>query len=163
VCGQVPEHESFAAAERALNEFHGWDTPRGIRPMSPHERQQAQQLLKDRRAKVVEVGKQAINKQRQDVRQRGDALVTRYDAAERLLDGLDEDIEDGLVSVTDLEMALADAARLKRELGKNIDTHLAVVDEVSKDQDPEQIVRRMYKRFPALGSEGRVSPWFFDW
>lgn len=158
----MPEYESFAAAERALNEFAGWDTPNGVRPMSPHERQQAQQLLKDRKADVERRGKEGVEVMRKGVRERGTAIVTRYQAAEQLFDNLDEDIEDGM-SVEELESALSDAAMLQHELGKQADAHLASVAQVEKDVDPEQFMRDLYQRYPELRRNGRVSPWNFGW
>jgi hypothetical protein len=159
----VPEYESFAAAERALNEFAGWETERGIRPMTPKERQDAQRLLKDRRADVIERGKQGITLERKGVREIGDTLVSRYNAAETLLDELEESVEDGTVSVKDLELAMADAARLQNELGKLTDSHYVSAERVAKEQNPEAVMRDLYRRYPALGRHGRTSPWTFGW
>jgi hypothetical protein len=158
----VPEYESFAAAETALDNFHGWDTPNGIRPMTPKERRDAQQLLKDRRADITERGKQGIEVMRRGVRERGAVLVTRYQAAESLFDNLDEDIEDGM-SVQELESALSDAAMLQRELGKQADAHLSTLADVDREIDPENFMRDLYQRYPELRRNGRVSPWNFGW
>jgi hypothetical protein len=158
----MPEYESFAAAEKALDEFPGWETANGFRPMTQKERRDAQQLLKDRRADVTQRGKEGVEVMRKGIRERGAALVTRYEAAEQLFDGLDEDIEDGM-SVQELESALSDAAMLQRELGKQADAHLSSVATVEKDVDPEQFMRDLYQRFPELRRNGRVSPWNFGW
>jgi hypothetical protein len=159
---RVPEYESFNAAETALANFAGWETERGIRPMTPKERADAQQLLKDRRADITERGKQGIEIMRKGVRERGQNLVSRYTAGLQLFDNLDEDIEDGM-SVQELESALSDAAMLQRELGKQADAHLSAVADVERDQDPEKFMRSLYQRFPSLRRDGRVSPWNFGW
>lgn len=159
----MADYESFKAAETALENFAGANTKDGFRPMTPYERQQAQQLLKDRKEDVTKRGKEGIAKQRQGVRAHGQTLVSRYDAAERLLDELEEDIEDGTISVEDHEKALADAARLHRTLAGQVDQHVANADAAAQDHDPEAFVRDLYKRYPALRKDGRQSPWSFPW
>ena len=156
-------YHSFNEAERALDNFSGHETERGFRPMTPHERRQAQRLLKDRRSAIIDQGKMGIARQRQSVSHHGERLVQRYEIAEQLFDDLDDSIEAGTVSVADIEAALADAARLHAELGQQVDGHVQNAAQAAQEHDPEKFMRDLYRRYPALGREGRINPWSFPW